>query len=642
ASRDRDAAEAAWRSALAGLDGPTLVAPSVPAPSARPGRVALDLPADLSADLVTLGRNRGLTLNTLVQGAWGLLLSALTGRTDVVFGTTVAGRPPELPAADRLIGLFINTVPVRVRVSPWDPVADLLARVQDEQSALMDHQYLGLADVRRLAGAGELFDTLTVFENYPLGDGFEVRDADHYPLSLTARPGERLHLALEYRTDRYDADTAAGLLVRLRNTLASIVRDPGQAAGRVGAGPAAPVTAAPRRDLPTVPALFGAQMARTPGATALVTGRRSWSFAELGEWSDRLAWSLAGRGVRPGQTVGLDLPRALMVPALLGVLKAGAAYLPLDTDQPADRTAFLLGDAAPALVLREEDLADLPDGPPVDRSHRDGAAYVIYTSGSTGRPKGVVVPHRGLANLFLSHRRRLMEPAGRALRVGHVASFVFDGSWEPLLWMFDGHALHVLDDYRDDAAVVAAARDLDVLDVTPTYLRELVSAGLLEAGLKVLLVGGEAIDPGLWARVCAVPGLVCHDLYGPTEASVDSYGWHGPDRAPYELDDTRTYVLDAALRPVLPGVVGELYVAGAGLAHGYLNRPGLTAERFVADPFGGGRMYRTGDLARRNAAGVLEFAGRADGQVKIRGHRVELGEIEAVLAESVEQAAVVV
>ena len=328
ASRDREAAETAWRAALSGLDGPTLGAPSAPAPSALPGRVVLDLPADLTADLVALGRGRGLTPSTLVQGAWGLLLSALTGRMDVVFGTTVAGRPPELPDADRMIGLFVNTVPVRVRISPWDGVADLLARLQDEQSALMDHQHLGLADVQRLAGTGELFDTLTVVENYPLGDGFEVRDADHYPLSLTARPGERLHLVLEFRPDLYDADTAAGLLTRLAGILASIARDPRRPAGRIGARPLPrPVTAMAPRDLPTDPALFTALAARTPGATALVTGRRVWSFAELGEWSDRLACWLAGRGVGPGRTVALDLPRALMVPAVLGVLKAGAVFL---------------------------------------------------------------------------------------------------------------------------------------------------------------------------------------------------------------------------------------------------------------------------------------------------------------------------
>jgi amino acid adenylation domain-containing protein/non-ribosomal peptide synthase protein (TIGR01720 family) len=329
------------------------------------------------------------------------------------------------------------------------------------------------------------------------------------------------------------------------------------------------------------------------------------------------------------------------------VLKAGAAYLPIDGAQPEERTRFMLEDARPALVLRPGDLRVLADGPPIDRSRPGGTAYVIYTSGSTGRPKGVAVPHRGLANLFRSHRRRLMEPAGRGLRVAHAASFVFDGSWEPLLWLLDGHALHVVDDYQDDAALLRRLAEdrIEVLDVTPTYLRQLVDRGLLSrASLKVLLVGGEAVDPGLWRRICATPGLTCHDLYGPTEAAVDSYGWQGAGRAPYRLDGVRAYVLDAGLRPVPAGVLGELYVAGAGLADGYVRRPGLTAERFVPDPYGGPgeRMYRTGDLARWTREGVLELGGRADGQVKIRGFRVEPGEIEAALAPYVAQAAVVV
>jgi non-ribosomal peptide synthetase component F len=218
--------------------------------------------------------------------------------------------------------------------------------------------------------------------------------------------------------------------------------------------------------------------------------------------------------------------------------------------------------------------------------------------------------------------------------------------------MLDGHAVHVLGEYRDAEAVLAyiGEHDVDVLDVTPTYLQQLVEVGLAAAGLSVLLVGGEAVEESLWRRVCAVPGLVVHDLYGPTEASVDAYGWHGDaggGRSAYRLSGVRTYVLDAGLLPVPVGVAGELYVAGSALAQGYSGSPGLTAERFTADPYGGRpgeRMYRTGDLARWNAAGVLEFAGRADGQVKLRGFRIELGEIEAALRSdpSVGQAAVIV
>ncbi|GAB1640210.1 amino acid adenylation domain-containing protein [Krasilnikovia sp. MM14-A1259] len=683
AAQDRRAAEVAWRDALAGLDGPTLLAARPPARAVVPDRLVRDLPADLTARLTALGRSRGLTLNTLVQGAWGIVVGALTGRTDVVVGATVAGRPPELAGAGTMIGLFLNTVPVRIRLDPATPVVVALRELQDGQARLMDHQHLGLAEIQRIAGHGDLFDTLTVFENYPLGEtlpevpggvrvtGAQIRDCAHYPVTLTARPGPQLHLDLEYRGDLFTQAAADTLLDRLTLVLTRICATPDAPAAAFdvltpaerarilhdGNDTAAPVPST------TITGLLREQVARTPDAVALVADGRTWTFAEMQEWAAGLAALLREGGVTRGDLVALALPRGLMVPAVFGVLGSGAAYLPLDLDQPAGRVAAMLDDAGPALLIAAEGAEVAWSGPrvligpsgmfaasagPVELSAAVGpragdAAYVIYTSGSTGVPKGVVVPHRGIVNLFHSHRKHLMRERG--LRVAHVASFTFDGSWEPLLWLLDGHTLHVVDAEvcRDPRALVGCLREhgLDVLDVTPTHLRELVPAGVLDAGLRVLLVGGEAIDAQLWQRVCATPGLACHDLYGPTEASVDAYGWDGAERSAYRLANVRTYVLDGALRPVPPGALGELYVAGTGLADGYLHRPGLTAHRFVPDPFGapGSRMYRTGDLARWSTGGVLGFAGRADGQVKVRGFRVELGEIEAVLGG---QSAVVV
>ncbi|MCY1136836.1 amino acid adenylation domain-containing protein [Actinoplanes sp. Pm04-4] len=674
AAQDKPAAETAWRDALAGLDGPTLVAGQPPARAVVPDRILRDLPADLTARLVALGRARGLTLNTIVQGAWGIVTGALTGRDDVVVGATVAGRPPDLAGSDTMIGLFINTIPVRIGLDPARPAVDALRRLQDGQARLMDHQHLGLAEIQRLAGHGELFDTLTVFENYPLGASLpdagdlrvaraEIRDCAHYPLTLTARPGERLHLDLEYRGDLFDAAAAGTLLDRLTTVLTALCDAPDSPLGRISVlapGERETIlrgwndTAAPTADT-TISGVLADLAVRTPDAVALKTSDRVWTYGELEAWAAGLAGTLRARGVGRGDRVALALPRALTVPAIFGVLRAGAAYLPLDPEQPAERIAGMLADAEPALLLTVgadpapgwagERLTELLMGTPVEHETAgpDDPAYVIFTSGSTGRPKGVVVPHRGIVNLLGGHRASLM--AGPHRRAAHTTSFTFDASWEPLLWMLAGHTVDVLDAdvYRDAGATVGHLRKhgIDVLDVTPTYLRELIPAGVLDAGLSVLLVGGEAIDPQLWAQVCAVPGLACHDLYGPTEASMDAYGWHGPAREPYRLANVRTYLLDAALRPVPVGVLGELYVAGEGLAHGYLNRAGLTAERFVADPFGpaGARMYRTGDLARWTSDGVLQFAGRADAQVKVRGFRIELGEIEAALGG---QAAVVV
>ena len=311
-------------------------------------------------------------------------------------------------------------------------------------------------------------------------------------------------------------------------------------------------------------------------------------------------------------------------------------------------TTSTLAAAWPALACRSTVLTDIPAGelPPVTwpAPRPAGPASVIYTSGSTGLPKGVVVTQGGLANLFRSHQRALMAPSvervGRRLAVGHVASFAFDSSWEPMIWLFDGHELVVVDDYRDPAAALDVLRSewVDVLDVTPTYLAELDALGFLDGPpLEVLLVGGEPTPPEVWARLAALEYTLVRDLYGPTEATVDAYGWapDGPaEPTGFQVANTTTYVLDDWLQPVPPGVPGELYVGGAGVALGYLNRRALTAERFVADPYGppGGRLYRTGDRARWRPDGVLELLGRTDDQVKIRGFRIEPGEIEAVLA----------
>ncbi|RPK80092.1 non-ribosomal peptide synthetase [Streptomyces sp. ADI98-10] len=435
--------------------------------------------------------------------------------------------------------------------------------------------------------------------------------------------------------------------------------------------------------------------ATTPGASApdaaAETGARL-TFAELGAASDRLAHLLTGLGtdstVRAGGTVALALPRtADMVVALLAVLKAGRVCQPLDLGHPAARTLAVLEDARPLCVIgTAATLAALPDhglptvaldapatvdalavcpaGPlPAGPALAD-PAYLIHTSGSTGRPKGVLVSHASLANLCAGHGTDHIAPAvartGRdRLRVAHSASFAFDASWDPLLWMVHGHELHLLDDaaYRDPAALTAyvGAHLVDYLDVTPSYAEALITEGLLGEGRHHpahLVVGGETVPPALWERLTEAAAVHPVNLYGPTETTVDAYYWvpgrsaARPDGRP--VRGSRVYVLDSSLRPVPAGVTGELYVAGACLALGYLGRPDLTAERFVADPFGalhgdaGGRMYRTGDLVRRREDHTLEFLGRSDDQVKIRGFRIELGEIQARLAAHPQVAAAAV
>ncbi|MFF3886347.1 non-ribosomal peptide synthase/polyketide synthase [Streptomyces sp. NPDC001914] len=696
--QDAAVSAAAWATALDGLEEPTHVVAADPDRTpAVPETLTTRLTPELTEALTGLARSRGLTLNTLVQGAWSILLSRLTGRSDVVFGATVSGRPPELPGVESMIGLFINTVPVRVRIDERESLGAFLDRLQDEQSRLIAHQHVGLSDIQRGAGLGELFDTLVVFESYPdaggpgLGadDGLraEVRDhqdATHYPFAWAVEPGERLTLTAEYRTDLFDRTAVERIRAAMVRLFEAMTADAGRPLARTDilgpedrhtvlvtwndtAQPAAPGSPA------TVPALFEAQAAAGPDEIAVVSGPVTWTFAELNRRANRLAGLLTEHGAGPERIVALSLPRtADFMAAVLAVMKAGAAYLPIDADLPAERVLTLLDDARPRLVLTTEALADrLPDsdvpllildsaetaerlaGQSADNRETgpdpDHPAYVIHTSGSSGRPKGVVVCHRGVVNLFHSHRRMLHDLAKRTtgrrrLRVGHAWSFSFDASWQPQLWLLDGHALHILDDEtrRDPDLTAEAIRTegLDFIEVTPSFLAQMADTGLISDGacpLAVVGVGGEAVPDALWNELAALESTAAFNLYGPTEATVDALAARvGESARPLvgrPVGNTRAYVLDAALRPVPPGVTGELYLAGEGLARGYLGRPDLTAERFVADPYGapGTRMYRTGDLARWTEDGRIDYLGRADDQVKIRGFRVELAEVEAVL-----------
>ncbi|MFD5246239.1 non-ribosomal peptide synthase/polyketide synthase [Amycolatopsis sp. NPDC058340] len=692
--QDQEAAESAWRQALDGLTEPTHLVPHDPQRvPALPERLSLELPEQATEALTGVARSRGLTLNTLVQTAWSIVLGRLTGRSDVVFGATVAGRPPELAGVERMIGLFINTIPVRIALDPAEKLGDLLDRVQDEQSGLLAHQHSGLADIQRGAGLGELFDTLMVFESYPGADEDEtgaglrgeiVRhdDSTHYPLTWAVEPGARLKLTAEYRSDLFEAGLPERLLPAMERVLAAMVSDVDSPVGRVDILGEADLDLIVREwngtalavEPSTVAGLFEGQVRRSPGATAVVSGAVSLTFTELNERANRLARALVAHGVGPEDFVALALPRSAdVLLAILAVHKAGAAYLPLDPDYPAERLAAMLADARPKVILAEPELLEsLPrteietlalcalvteDRQAHDLTDRDRVrplvpehpAYVIYTSGSTGTPKGVVVPHRGVVNLFHSHRATLHRPAVEAtgkphLRVGHAWSFSFDASWQPQLWLLDGHAVHIVDEEtRRDPELLAAMierEDFDFIEVTPSFFAQMADAGLLDGDrcpLAVIGVGGEAVPESLWRRLATLDGTEAFNLYGPTESTVDALvariGDSDKPLVGRPVANTRAYVLDAALRPVPPGVTGELYLAGAGLARGYLGRTALTSERFVADPFGpaGARMYRTGDLARWTADGRLDFGGRADDQAKIRGFRVEPGEIEAVL-----------
>ncbi|MFF7262582.1 amino acid adenylation domain-containing protein [Streptomyces sp. NPDC008159] len=704
--QDDGEATRAWRAALSGFEEPTLLVPAADDRGAEPVvPVHLDAVLDpaVARRLRDTARGHGLTPNTVLTAAWGLVLAGATGRTDIAFGTTVAGRPSEVPDVENVIGMFLNTVPARIAFDPREPVLGLLRRVQGERLAVMPYEYLGLGVLQAETGHRRLFDTLFVLRNADTDErlaGLRERhgatavanvDATHYPANLVVTPGERVRVTLAYRPDLLDGAYARSLLDRFVLLVERLVADPSAAVGSIDpllpdeAAALAREEAGQRQPVPheTVADMLAAQAARTPDATALVFGERTLTYAELDARCNRMARLLIARGAGPERVVALGLPRSIdMVVALFAVLRTGAAYLPLELDHPAERLSLTLADARPLLLLSTQGVArtltgDTPprvllDDPavaaelaglpadPVSRSFSlDHPAYVIYTSGSTGRPKGVVTPYIGLTNMQLNHQREIFAPAiasagGRRLRIAHTVSFAFDMSWEELLWLVEGHEVHICDEElrRDATALVAYCEEhrVDVVNVTPTYAHLLIEEGLLEGHRPPLvLLGGEAVTETVWNTLRDTEGTYGYNLYGPTEYTINTLGGGTEDSATptvgRPIRATRARVLDTWLRPVPDGVAGELYIAGVGLARGYLDRPGLTAERFVADPFGrpGERMYRTGDLVRRRPDGNLDFLGRTDDQVKIRGHRVELGEIETALAQhpEVSQAAVI-
>ncbi|HET6706391.1 non-ribosomal peptide synthetase [Amycolatopsis sp.] len=648
AKQDRVAALRAWRSALAGVTGPTLLAP---AGTGRPRDTFDELPEDVTTALKSVAQRHGVTLGTLVQAAWGVLLGRLTGGRDVVFGQAVSVRPPELPGAQEAIGFWLNTVPVRVRWSEADTAAALLDRIRTQQTELWDHQYLGLADIHRAAGVTELFDTVLAFENHPAhedrpgsGLGLTVaggHDATHYPYTLAVLPGRTLALRLSARPGL----PAREVLDRLKVVLAAFARD--EPLARIGVLlPGEPdrfATAPEPVEAATVPERFAAQAARVPSAVAVVAGDTELTYAELDARSAALAKQLIARGAGPERIVAVRLPRSVeLVVTLLAVARSGAAALPLDPDDPPARRVTVLADARPAVLVNPDGVHKMTGVSTTDEPvSPDHPVYVMYTSGSTGRPKGVVTRHRDVTALaadpaFTGHDRVLLH-----------SPHTFDAStyelWVPLL---TGGRVVVAPPGRlepSGLAALVARHGITAIWLTAGLFRVVAEQDpACLRGLREVWAGGDVVPPDAVRGVLAAcPGLVVVNGYGPTETTT--FALCGPVRAAADLGGTvpigrplagmAAYLLDSALRPVPPGVPGELYLAGAGLARGYLGRPGLTAERFVADPFGrpGDRMYRTGDLAVRRPDGAFEFAGRADAQVKVRGYRVEPGEVEAVL-----------
>ncbi|MGK3988241.1 amino acid adenylation domain-containing protein [Sorangium sp. So ce136] len=701
--REREAGAEApfWRGALAGFSAAT------PLPLERATREAstegtsghgaeiVALSESATARLQRFAQQHRVTASTLVQAAWALLLSRAARSDDVVFGITVAGRSAPLAGIDAMVGLFINTLPLRVAVPQAATVADWLRDLLRATTELGPHEHTPLVQARAFSAipAGQpLFESLLVFENYPVDPrtqaglpGLGVRDvafADqtNYPLTLAVLPGSQLQLRLSYDRQRFDEEAASRLLGLVEAALRQLVSRPEARVGELsllGELESRRVVTewnATERAYPDerrVHELFEAQAEQTPDAVAVLFDERRLSYRELNARANQLAHALRRRGVGPDVLVAIAAERSVeLVVGLLGILKAGGAYVPIDPDYPLDRIAFMLEDAAAPVLLSQWPVASrLPahraevlcldadralfDTEPTRNLATpvspDNLAYTIYTSGSTGRPKGAANSHRGLLNrLQWMQEQYRLTPHDRVLQ---KTPFSFDVSvWEFFWPLITGAALVVASpgDHRDGERLVEliTRHGVTTLHFVPPMLQAFLETPAVSScrSLRRVICSGEAL-PAELARRCfeRLERAELHNLYGPTEASIDVTSWacqrldtsaSVPIGAP--IANTQIYLLDRHGHPVPAGVAGELHIGGVGLARGYHRRPELTAERFVPDPFGsdpGGRLYRTGDLARHRHDGAIEFLGRLDFQVKIRGLRVELGEIEARLLQ---------
>lgn len=680
-------AEASWRRWLAGFSTPT----HIDLPQQRLAEHGLKsaaeqyivLPTHTSLQLQACARQQHLTLNTLLLGAWSLLLARYSGKDDIVFGATVAGRPADLPGSQLMIGLFVNTLPLRVTIQADLPIQTWLQQIQQQQAELRHYDYSPLLEIQRwseLPRGTALFEHIFVFENFPPGNTLaeqtkslaihdvRILDYTHYPLVLEGVYGTELTLTMSYDRGRFDNPTVTRMLQQLRSVLEQMAANVEQPVGALSL-----LTEKDRQLIEAwnatflpVPAekclhdLIDEQSARTPTACAVQDHSHALTYAQLDARANQLAHQLQALGVGPEVCVGVCLPRTTdLLIAVLAILKAGGAYVPLDPAYPSERLTFLVQDAhlrvivttaslreqLPAsaraleyLDLLQNDLAAYATTPPVTDVLPDNLAYLIYTSGSTGTPKGVAITHRN-AVAFVAWAQMIFGPEELA-GVLAATSLSFDLSLFELFVPLSVGGQVILTDTLLHLPTLPMASQITLVNTVPSVLAEFLRAASLPSGVRTVNLAGEALPAALVEHVYALPSVQrVYNLYGPSETTTYST-WalipQGCAQPPIgqPIGNMQVYLLDQALQLVPIGVPGEVYLGGPGLARGYFQRPQLTAAQFIPHPYTrtpGERLYRTGDLARYRPDGQLEYLGRKDQQVKLRGFRIELGEIEAVL-----------
>ncbi|WP_427500986.1 amino acid adenylation domain-containing protein [Methylomonas sp. MED-D] len=698
AQQDPQPAMQYWQQQLAAIQGATVLPCVEPKTSAGYADAATVWEAELSRRIGAFVKQERTTLAVLLQAAWALILSRYSSEQNVVFGMTVSGRPPQLPGIESVVGLFINTIPVAAHIDNRQSACDWLQALTAEQFKRDAHAYLPLSKIMECSGrhaAGQsLFQSLLVLENYPLDAGLlndeqaglkivaaQFKEQTNYPLTLVVVPGEQLQIKAMYQAEVFAAATVNRLLAHFKSALNFLL-----SAGAKPLAEFALLEAQERKRCledwnatdyaypeALIPELLSRQAQRTPAAVALVFEQRQLTYDELERRSNQLAHYLISQGVGAESLVAVCLERSLeLVVSLHAIVKAGAAYVPLDPDYPQERLDYMIANAGAGWCLTQQalaaklqdypgqvlviealqtELARQPAGAPALECHPQQLAYLIYTSGSTGQPKGVANHHQALANRLNWMQRRY--PLSEQDRVLQKTPYSFDVSvWEFFWPLIAGARLviakpggHKDSDYL---AKLIQAQHIDTLHFVPSMLQAFIDDPEAAhcGSLRRIICSGEALPLSLQQQVYGkLTSARLYNLYGPTEAAIDVSEWacDAADTASpivaigKPIDNLRLYILDGQLQPVPIGVSGELYIAGIGLARGYQQKPQLTAERFVPNPFGQGeRLYRTGDICRYRADGVIEYQGREDGQIKLRGFRIELGEIESVLKQHAE------
>jgi amino acid adenylation domain-containing protein len=702
-------AEAYWRNTLKGFTTPTLIGKRRERKNGEQeiySEQQTNVDAAVTAQLQKVCRDLQVTTSTAIQAAWALLLMRYSGEQDAVFGVVVSGRSADLNGVEGMIGPLINTLPVRMRVDEDRRVSEWLREAQEQGAAMRQYEFSPLVEVQRwsdVIGGESLFESILVYENYPVGETTEeevgggitlseLRAAEqtNYPLTLMALPGDELALRITYEQGRFEHELITNVLKHLARALEEIASNPEQRISEFSL-----LDESERHQIldtlndtqraypqdKCLHELFEEQVERTPEAIAVEFEGETLTYNELNARANQLARHLRQLGAGSETIVGVCMERSLeMVVALFGILKSGGAYLPLDPTYPQARLQHMLAEAGVRVVLAQQHLLDnissydgdvvcldtqwaermghLSTDNPGHYPSVDNLAYAIFTSGSTGKPKAAMNAHRGIVNRLLWMQEAYQLTA--ADRVLQKTPFTFDVSvWEFFWPLLNGARLIVArpGGHQDAAYLVELIREQQITTAhfVPSMLQFFVEQQRVEScrSLRQVICSGEALRYELQERFFARLNAKLHNLYGPTEAAVDVTYWECnrvsddaivPIGRP--IANLQMYILDREMQPVPLGVAGELYIGGVGVGRGYLNRAGLTAERFVPNPFSadaGARLYRTGDLGRYLFDGTIEFLGRVDYQVKIRGNRIELGEIEAALVEheEVKDAAVV-